>query len=111
VKWDQTPHGKGNILPEEYQVEKILKHRVNTTTGNLELLVKWVDWPDTDNTWEPIHHFFEEINDKLLKYSKEHDLKVNLKEIIGDPEVKGPKRALRTNVRRRGLSVPSGTPL
>lgn len=36
---------------DDFQVEVILKKRVNE--GNVEYYVKWMGFPDEDNTWEP----------------------------------------------------------
>lgn len=36
---------------EEYEVEKILKRR--TVKGKVEYYIKWKNYPDSDNTWEP----------------------------------------------------------
>ena len=36
---------------EEYEVEEILKSRMNR--GKLEYLVKWKGYSNADNTWEP----------------------------------------------------------
>ena len=44
------------IQPEnsesEYEVEKVLDMR-NTTNGQQEYLIKWKDYSDAENTWEP----------------------------------------------------------
>ena len=39
---------------DEWDVEKILRHR-NEGKGD-EFLVKWLGYPDSENTWEPITH-------------------------------------------------------
>lgn len=36
-----------------YEVEAIRDRRVNKQTGSREYLVKWKDWPEETNTWEP----------------------------------------------------------
>ncbi|CAM1510151.1 Fc.00g004860.m01.CDS01 [Cosmosporella sp. VM-42] len=38
---------------DEYVVERILGHRPNSHTGGSEYLVKWKDYSDDKNTWEP----------------------------------------------------------
>ena len=39
---------------EEYEVERILDKR--TRRRKVQYLVKWLGYPDSDNTWEPIAH-------------------------------------------------------
>jgi hypothetical protein len=39
---------------DEWEVEKIITHRKNGRT--VEYLVKWLDYPDSENTWEPATH-------------------------------------------------------
>jgi hypothetical protein len=38
---------------EEYQVEHIMGHRKTGRGKKLQYLVKWMGYPDSDNTWEP----------------------------------------------------------
>jgi hypothetical protein len=38
---------------EEYQVERIMGHRNKGQTRELQYLVKWLGYPDSDNMWEP----------------------------------------------------------
>jgi transposase InsO family protein len=37
-----------------YEVEKILDSRISTETGEIEYLIKWKNWDNIHNTWEPI---------------------------------------------------------
>ncbi|CAO1621149.1 unnamed protein product [Sympodiomycopsis kandeliae] len=37
----------------EYEVEKILDHKFVAKTGTHKFLVKWLGYPDSENTWEP----------------------------------------------------------
>ncbi len=46
---------------EVYQVERIVKHR--TRNGVKEVLVKWVGYPHSENTWEPASNFITRIDD------------------------------------------------
>lgn len=39
----------------EYEVERILDHRL-TTNGKTEYLVRWKGYDDSENTWEPSQH-------------------------------------------------------
>ena len=38
---------------EEYEVEKIIKHRRYGQGKMLQYLIKWKGYPESDNTWEP----------------------------------------------------------
>jgi hypothetical protein len=42
-----------SLLPE-YEVEKILEHRMRK--GQKEYFVKWKGWPESYNQWEPEEH-------------------------------------------------------
>lgn len=37
-----------------WEVEKIIKKK--KVGGEVKYLVKWVGWPESSNTWEPIEH-------------------------------------------------------
>jgi hypothetical protein len=58
---ETTAHGPNFSRPppelidgeEEYQVERILGHRYHGRAKALQYLIKWVDYPESDNTWEP----------------------------------------------------------
>jgi len=43
----------GNFDEEEYTPEKILEER-KMQGGSIEYLVKWLNWPIEDSTWEPV---------------------------------------------------------
>ncbi|GAA0140057.1 hypothetical protein LIER_01482 [Lithospermum erythrorhizon] len=40
-----------------FLVETIRKKRIRQ--GQVQYLVKWIDWPESTNTWEPIEHLSE----------------------------------------------------
>ena len=37
----------------EWEVERILAHRYHGRQKKLQYLVKWLGYPESDNTWEP----------------------------------------------------------
>ena len=38
---------------EEYEVEHIINHQCYGRSKKLQYLVKWLNYPEADNTWEP----------------------------------------------------------
>jgi len=54
----------------EYEVEKILDHKY--VDGGIQYLVKWLNWDDKDNTWEPCDNLTgaEKIIDNYEKSQK-----------------------------------------
>jgi hypothetical protein len=53
----------------EYDVEKILSSRQNGTVT--EYLVKWLDYPETENTWEPMENL-RRCSQMLEQYHREN---------------------------------------
>ncbi|RZC86662.1 hypothetical protein C5167_030013 [Papaver somniferum] len=50
-----------------YEIEDVRKKRVRK--GHTEYLVKWRDWPERSNTWEPVenlHEYVDEFEESLL---------------------------------------------
>jgi chromobox protein 5 len=70
---------------EEYVVEKILKKRVKN--GRVEYYLKWKNYPDTDNTWEPEDNL--DCHDLLIAFNAEHDKKA--KKEVEDKKKSAPK--------------------
>ena len=56
---DNNPH---------QEVEKILNHRFNPATNSYEYLVKWKEFDDDENNWEPESSF--DTLDVINKYWK-----------------------------------------
>jgi transposase InsO family protein len=52
------PSTDNNVADEEYQVEKILNHRVNDQ-GELMYHVQWKNYPLSDSTWENERQFVD----------------------------------------------------
>jgi hypothetical protein len=79
---ETTAHGPNFSRPppeliegeEEYQVERIMGHWKTGQGKKLQYLVKWMGYPDSDNTWEPV----EQIHaPNLIKsYQKQHQLSI-----------------------------------
>ena len=45
--------------PDEWLVEKVVKHRV-TRSGKFEFLVRWQGYGPEEDTWEPVRNFIWE---------------------------------------------------
>ena len=56
-----TTHGPNFFQPplelingeEEYEVERIVNYRHHGRLKKLQYLIKWLNYPEADNTWEP----------------------------------------------------------
>jgi hypothetical protein len=55
---------------EEYQVERIMGHWRMGRGNKLQYLVKWVGYPDSDNTWEPVTQIH--ALDLIKHYQQQH---------------------------------------
>ena len=57
---ETTAHGPNFMQPppdliegeEEYEVEAVINHRHHGCQHQLQYLIKWKDYPSSDNTWE-----------------------------------------------------------
>ena len=78
---ETTTHGPNFTRPppdlienqEEYEVEAIINHRYYGRRRQLQYLIKWKDYPSSDNTWEgagDVH-----ADDLLRNYHRRHPLK------------------------------------
>ncbi len=57
---------------EEYEVEKVINHRYTSRARTLQYLVKWIGYPEADNTWEPADQVHAP---QLIKaYHRQHPL-------------------------------------
>src|SRR5229473_6387331 len=58
---------------EEYEVEKVINHRHIGRARTLQYLIKWIGYPEADNTWEPADQVHAP---QLIKaYHQQHPLK------------------------------------
>ena len=60
---------QGEVGEEEWEVEKILDHRL--VKGNKEYLVRWKGYSEDETSWEPPEHL-ENSQELLLKFIAEH---------------------------------------
>jgi len=57
---------------EEYEVEKVINHQYTGRARTLQYLVKWIGYPEADNTWEPADQVH---TPQLVKaYHRQHPL-------------------------------------
>ena len=59
-----------------YLVEKFISHRLVNNVP--EIRVKWVGYPNTYNSWEPIKSFYKSYMDELITYCREKKLKSDI---------------------------------
>jgi hypothetical protein len=64
-------------LPDEWEVDKILKHRLGRD-GQWEFLTKWVGCADGEETWEPIGHFIHRYSADFVIYCRNQGLDIDL---------------------------------
>src|SRR5258708_3641083 len=73
-------HGPNYLRPppdliegeEEYEVEKVINHRHTDRARTLQYLVRWIGYPEADNTWEPADQVHAP---QLIKaYHRQHPL-------------------------------------
>ena len=61
---------------EEYIVEKIVDKR--TKNKKIEYLIKWENWDNKDNTWEPVEHLqAPEVQEMIQKWENKKKRKRN----------------------------------
>lgn len=74
-------------LEDEYSVEAIRNKRKNPKTGAIEYYIKWENYPENQNTWEPIDHL--SCPEKILEYEeKEKQKKLERKRRCIKKEIK-----------------------
>lgn len=81
---------------DEYNVEDIRAERKNPKTGFLEYLIKWENYPETQNTWEPIDNL--KCPDIIQRF-KEREKSRRKRRSTGLKEgvQSGPKRSRQTD--------------
>lgn len=79
---------------EEFVVEKILDKR--TKRGNIEYFIKWKDFPEDDNTWEPVGNL--NCDDLIEEFEAQQ-------EEVKKPRVKQEKVKTESSSRKPKVSV------
>ena len=90
-------------VPEVYSVEKIVKKRV--VEGRIQYLLKWVGYPDSENTWEPEDNL--DCPDLIEQFEKQQQT-LHKKKLVEDisssssssKSINSPARVAVANVQR-----------
>jgi hypothetical protein len=64
---------------QQYNVEAIVSHRLQTNYGkwqSFKLMVKWDGYPSDENTEEPLSNMLNDVGDTVRRYFAEKGLKV-----------------------------------
>jgi hypothetical protein len=54
---------------ERYQIEQLKNCRRNPVTNEIELLVSWKGFSETDDSWEPLKNLFEDVRARIVAYA------------------------------------------
>lgn len=97
-----------DVEEDEYNVEDIRAERLNDETGVLEYLIKWENYPEAQNTWEPIDNL--KCPDIIQRFKEKEKLKrkrrsTGLKEGVQA----GPKRSRQDPMVIEELEIGSTT--
>lgn len=76
--------------PDEYSVEAIRKKRLNKD-GIVEYLIKWQDYPESANTWEPIDNL--SCPELIAKFNETEKNKQRKRRSIQEPKESQAKRS------------------
>jgi hypothetical protein len=62
----QLKHVPNSVDKEEncFEIETILNHRLDNVSNKYEYLIKWKNYDESENTWEPSHHIH---SDNVIK--------------------------------------------
>ena len=85
VDSDDEDEEEGEEEEDDYEVERILEKK--GTGKRLRYLVKWIGWPEEDNTWEPVDNL---TNAKDLITAFEDTLKATTSKPKGEESLSSP---------------------
>jgi hypothetical protein len=54
---------------ERYQIETLKNVRKNPGTNELEILVSWKGFSDTEDSWEPLRNLFEDVRARVEAFA------------------------------------------
>ena len=67
--------------PDEWVVDKIVKHR-KRPDGQMEFLTRWKGFTADDDTWELAHQFLPRFNLDWVQYCKKHKLDLKFQHLF-----------------------------
>jgi hypothetical protein len=88
-------HGENYLRPppelmeggEQYEVEAIKSHRRHGRSRQLQYLIKWKGYPESDNTWEPVTNL--QAPQLIKEYHRRHPLdSIKLARFVADVEAR-----------------------
>ena len=99
---ETTAHGPNFSRPppeliegeEEYEVECIINHQHHGRSKKLQYLIKWLNYPEADNTWEPADQIHAP---ELIKAYHRHTPLSKIKALITSEKTACPDTPKRTS--------------
>ena len=99
----QGDDSDSSLGENEYVVEKVLKKRIRN--GHVEYLLKWKDYPDSENTWEREENVF--CVDLLLEFQARCEKDASLCSVIEDENVPEAKKSGGKEKKKKKSDKPS----
>ena len=66
-----------------YEVEKIVEHRLASKKGHYDLFIKWLNFPASENSWEPLSGLYDTIKEMIDDYFLKENQKVTVDKRTG----------------------------
>ena len=54
---------------DRYQIEQLKDCRKNPVTSEIEILVSWKGFSDTEDSWEPLRNLFEDVRARIEAFA------------------------------------------
>jgi len=55
-----------------YEVDQLLQLRINESTRDLEILVKWRGFSELENSWEPCMNLWQDVPELVKQFANKH---------------------------------------